>query len=179
MESPRDGIDDSADSVASDTPGCGLVTLAGNAFRYRVQIIGTTNGPQVTELTVIGDGRPITNADLHRIPLARIARLVRDAHPATWEQIDASVTWQQIDTSTTWQAPAPTTRRRGRPRVSDARIAEVAAYALALHARGEPIRERLAERYDVQVRTVDRWLTAARDRGLITQDLHRRKDTRK
>ncbi|WP_336880615.1 hypothetical protein [Rhodococcus globerulus] len=177
MTEHTDGLNDSeqgeVESVDSPEPDRGVVALVGHRLRYRVTIIGTTNGPQVTELTVIGDGQPITSADLHRIPLARIARAIRDAHPITWEQVDPLVTWETANAATTWETPpAP---RRGRPPVTEERIAEVAAYAIALHAQGAQVRERLADRYGVTVRTVDRWLSAARDRGLIT-DLYRRRE---
>lgn len=159
----------------------GTVTLHGHDLAYFVRLVFTPAGPAVADLTVINPaGRPVTAADLRAIPLHRLARAVAaKARTRTLGELNSNVTAKSLERSgVTWGDLDPDNYRgkeaqsapRRRRLLTDEYLTEIATLARELRDTqpGLPIRIEIARRYHVSVPTVDKWLAAARKRGILT-----------
>jgi hypothetical protein len=141
-------------SVASGPGGSTIRSLPGwEGWTFDVTP-GTVAGiPAVTAIKVTApEGEPVTAGKFKRIPVALLIRLAVDRSPHV-AGVAARV------------APDPA-RLRARPGSPEHLAAVVTLYRFAL-SQSVPPRDAIAAHFDVSTKTVDRWLSRARESGVL------------
>lgn len=144
-----------------------MVMLAGHACTYLVRAGRTADGSVLLSLRVDPlEGNTITREDLAAVPVQRLAAAAVWAgfiYPADDYQGDPAAV--EVDWSS-FARPEPA--RTGRPvERGPEHYAEVAGVARAAWMDGISARDQIAERWDKEPQTADRWIRTARQMGLL------------
>lgn len=152
-------------TICREPDGCGVVptmndpvrvTLAGHVHTYVVRVGNGHAGPYARELRIInGDpAEPIGYEALRNVPVTRIVRAAT----------------QYLDEIVPTDKTGPVNPPRGTPRaLTDQFLAQVAREIKRAIGLGHPVRPTVAKRFDVPVRTLDRWIRKVKERGLLEQ----------
>lgn len=158
-------------AATTDCPRPALVYLAGHANAYEVRAGRTLAGPVLLDLRVVPleDGGQITADDLHSIPVRRLvaAAVAADLVAPSDDEVPSDEA-TPLDWSRFIRPEQPERRRAGRPPAhGPEHYAQVAAVARQARASGASARRQIAERWSVGQTTADKWMSQARELGLL------------
>lgn len=137
------------------------IGLAGHPFVYEIRTADTVHGTGVVELLISAPDAdvPITQQDLRRIPLQRLAAVA-----AMFER-GGEFDWTQL--STPEKRPPQKPGPRGYDDEFYSEIARMAREAVSLKPKISA-RQHIASNRHVSKHTADKWLKECRKRGFLT-----------